>query len=84
MGADPECTSAYLECSLGSVSSTTMEVCHRGQLGVYMKACFGVCMRASWKIVWESIVKQGGSGSSSAIGSELECVLRSVLEGVLK
>jgi hypothetical protein len=58
-------------------------VCHRVQLGVYLRACSGVRLRASTELTWERIVKQVGSVPSSAIGSEHESMLWSALESVL-
>jgi len=54
-------------------------VCHRVQLGVYLRAYSGVCFRAFCELTWERIVKQAGTVSSSAIGSVLESVLESVI-----
>jgi hypothetical protein len=58
-------------------------VCHQVQLGVYWKACSGVCLRASRELVWARKVKQAGNVPSSAIGSVLESMPESVLENVL-
>jgi len=43
-------------------------VCHRVQLEVYLRACWGVCLRASWELTSEHTVKQAGSALSRAIG----------------
>ena len=37
-----ECTWERLESLLGSVQSSRLGVCHRVQLGVYLRACSGV------------------------------------------
>jgi hypothetical protein len=58
-------------------------VYHRVQLGVYLRECSGVCLRASWELTWERTVKQAGSVPSSAIGRVLESIPGSVLENVL-
>ena len=55
-----------------SIQSSRLEACHRVQLGVYSRACSGVC----WRAFCECTVKQAGSVPSSAIGSVLESVLR--------
>ena len=53
------------------------------QLGVYLRACSGACLTASWELVWERTVKQAGCVPSSAIKSVLESMPGSVLENVL-
>ena len=58
-------------------------MCHRVQLGVYLRACSGVRLRASTELTWERIVKQAASVPSSAIRSVHESVLGSVIESVL-
>jgi hypothetical protein len=58
-------------------------VCHQVQLGVYLRAYRGVCVRAFSELTWEGIVKQAGSVPSSAIESVFESVLGSVCENVL-
>jgi len=59
-------------------------VCHRVQLGVYLKACLGVCLRAFCELTWDRIVKQAGRVPLSAIGSVLESMPGSVLGSVLR
>jgi len=68
---------------LGNVQSSRLGVCHRVQLGVYLKACSGVCLRAFCELTWERIVKQAGRVPLSAIGSVLESMPGSVLGSVL-
>ena len=45
------------------------------QLGVYLKACSGVCLRAFSELTCEHTVKQAGSVPSSAIGRVLRAYL---------
>ena len=52
--------------------------------GSVLENVLGVYLGASCELTWEHIVKQAGSVSSSAIGSELESVLESMLEIVLR
>ena len=63
------------ESVLGSVEPSRLGVCHRVQLGVYL--------RPSRELTWERTVKQARSVPSSAIRSVLESMLGSVLENVL-
>jgi len=79
-----ECDWERLESVLGSVQSNRLRVRHRVQLGVYLRACSGVLLRASRKHTWERTVQHDGSVPSSAIGSVLESMLGSVLENVLR
>ena len=58
-------------------------MCHRVQLGEYLRAFSGVCFRASSDLTWKRTVKQAGSEPSSAIRSVLESMPGSVLENVL-
>ena len=58
-------------------------MCHRVQLGVYLRAYSGVCLRASCEHTWERTVKQAGSVPSSAIGSVLESMPGGVHGSVL-
>jgi len=53
------------------------------QLGVYLKACSGVGLRAFGELTWERIVEQGGRVPLSAIGRVLGSVPESVLGSVL-
>jgi len=48
-----ECDWERLESLLGNVQSSRLGVCHRVQLGVYLKACSGVCLRAFCELTWE-------------------------------
>jgi len=78
-----ECNWERLESILGTVKSSRLRVCHRVQFGVYLRACSGVGLRASWELTWEHIVKQAGSVPSSAIGSVPSSAMRSVLKSML-
>ena len=80
-GSSSEC----LESGLGrSVLSSRLWMCHRVQLGVYLRACLRVWLRASWELTWEHIVKYAGSVSFSAIGSVLASMLWTVIESILR
>jgi len=52
-------------------------------LTVYLGACSGVYLRASWELTWERTVKQARSAPLSAIRSIFESTLGRVLENVL-
>jgi len=73
-----------LESILGCVEQSRLEVCHRVQLEVYLRAFWGVCFRASWEHSWKHIDKQAQSVPSSAIWSVPESMPRSVLENILQ
>ena len=73
---------SILWADLGAYSDAGWE-CHRVQLGVYLRACLGVCLKASWELVWECTVKQAGSVPSSTSESVLGSMPGSVLENVL-
>ena len=50
---------------------------------VYLEAGWGVCLRASWELTWERIVKPAGSVQWSAIQSVFENVFRNAVESNL-
>ena len=53
------------------------------QLGVYLRACLGVCLKASCELVWELAVKQAGFVPSST-SEGVHCRMPgSVLQNVL-
>jgi len=66
-----ECAWERLESLLGSVQSSRLEVCHPVQLGVYLRAYSGVCLRASSEL---------GSVQWSAFGSFVECSMMYSIE----
>jgi len=70
----------HCQCSLGNIQSCTLGERYRVKLGVYLRLCSGVCLRASWELVWDYTVKQAGNVSSSAIRSVPQSVRRSGLE----
>jgi len=71
-----------LESVLGSVEPSRLGVYRRVQLEAYLRACLGVCLRASCELVWECTVKQAGCVASSASGSMIGSIPGSVLGSV--
>jgi len=67
---------------LGTYSQVRMEV--SCLLRVYLRACSGVCLRASWELSWEHTVEQARSAPSSAIVRVLESMPESMLQSFLR
>jgi hypothetical protein len=53
------------------------------QLGVYLRACLGVCLKSSSELVWERTVQLAGCVPSSTSESILGSMPGSSLQNVL-
>ena len=86
--SNQRCSWECLESWLGSVQSSRLGVCHQVQLGVYLRACSGVCLRATRRCTWERLGSLLGSVSQAgwecAIESNWECAIESNWERIVK